>query len=237
MARTNQAYPPEFRRQMVELVQSGRTPNELAREYEASAGSIRNWVAQSERDAGQRNDGMSTDELLELRRLQREKQAAANGARHPKTSGGLRSRGRATRSPTGIRVRECESGRVAGAHHVSGAGSLPQRLLRMGAWSSVGTSARGCAPDRADQGDLERQPRGVRTAADPRRAAGRRRADRREAGRAPDAPCRDRGAPAAGVRRRPPRASSALPAWRRIWSIGTSAPLAPIGCGWPTSPM
>ena len=35
MARTHQAYPPEFRQQMVELVQSGRTPNELAREYEA----------------------------------------------------------------------------------------------------------------------------------------------------------------------------------------------------------
>ena len=72
MARTHQAYPPEFRRQMVELVKSGRTPSELAREYEPSAGSIRNWVAQSERDAGQRNDGMSTDELLELRRLRRE---------------------------------------------------------------------------------------------------------------------------------------------------------------------
>ena len=71
MARTHEAYPPEFRRQMVELVKSGRTPSELAREYEPSAGSIRNWVAQSERDAGERNDGMSTDELLELRRLRR----------------------------------------------------------------------------------------------------------------------------------------------------------------------
>ena len=32
MARTHQAYPPEFRRQMVELVKSGQTPRELARE-------------------------------------------------------------------------------------------------------------------------------------------------------------------------------------------------------------
>ena len=72
MARTNQAYPPEFRQQMVELVKSGRTPDELAREYEPSAGSIRNWVAQHERDGGQRSDGLSTDERLELRRLQRE---------------------------------------------------------------------------------------------------------------------------------------------------------------------
>ena len=71
MARTHQAYPPEIREQMVELVQSGRTPQELAREYEPSAGSIRNWVAQHERDGGQRSDGLSTDERLELRRLRR----------------------------------------------------------------------------------------------------------------------------------------------------------------------
>ena len=44
MARTHQAYPPEIRERMVELVQSGRTPQELAREYEPSAGSIRNWL-------------------------------------------------------------------------------------------------------------------------------------------------------------------------------------------------
>ena len=72
MARTNQAYPPEFRQQIVELVKSGRTPNELAREYDPSAGSIRNWVAQHERDGGQRSDGLSTEERLELRRLWRE---------------------------------------------------------------------------------------------------------------------------------------------------------------------
>ena len=33
MTRTHQAYPPEFRRQMVDLVKSGRTPSELADEY------------------------------------------------------------------------------------------------------------------------------------------------------------------------------------------------------------
>ena len=44
----------------------------MAREYEPSAGSIRNWVAQDERDGGQRSDGPSTDERLELLRLRRE---------------------------------------------------------------------------------------------------------------------------------------------------------------------
>ena len=32
MGKTRAAYPPEFRRQMVELVRAGRSPEELARE-------------------------------------------------------------------------------------------------------------------------------------------------------------------------------------------------------------
>ena len=72
MPRTHRPYPPEFRQQMVELVQSGRTAEELALEYEPSANAIRYWVAQSERDAAQRSDGLSTDERLELRRLRHE---------------------------------------------------------------------------------------------------------------------------------------------------------------------
>ena len=34
MPRYRTAYPPEFRRQMIDLVRSGRTPEELAREFE-----------------------------------------------------------------------------------------------------------------------------------------------------------------------------------------------------------
>lgn len=45
-------YPPEFRRQMVELVRTGRDPEQLAREFEPSAQAIRNWVAQADRDEG-----------------------------------------------------------------------------------------------------------------------------------------------------------------------------------------
>ena len=52
MAKTRPPYTPEFRRQMVDLVHAGRLPEELAREFEPTAQSIRNWVAQAERDAG-----------------------------------------------------------------------------------------------------------------------------------------------------------------------------------------
>jgi transposase len=46
-----ESYPAEFRRQMVEMVRAGRTPEELAHEFAPTAQSIRNWVAQWERNA------------------------------------------------------------------------------------------------------------------------------------------------------------------------------------------
>ena len=45
MSKRRSAYPPEFRRQMVQLVWSGRNPEELLREFEPTAQAIRNWVA------------------------------------------------------------------------------------------------------------------------------------------------------------------------------------------------
>jgi transposase len=65
-------YPPEFRRQMVELVRAGRTPEELAAEFEPTAQSIRNWVVQADRDDGRRQDGLTSAEKDELARLRRE---------------------------------------------------------------------------------------------------------------------------------------------------------------------
>ena len=73
MPKSHTPYAPEFRRQMVELVRTGRnTPNELSREFGCSSNSIRKWVRQSDLDAGRREDGLSTDEREELRRVRRE---------------------------------------------------------------------------------------------------------------------------------------------------------------------
>jgi transposase len=57
---------------MVELVRSGRSPEELAKKFEPTAQAIRNWVAQAARDEGSRSDGLTTEEREELRRLRRE---------------------------------------------------------------------------------------------------------------------------------------------------------------------
>jgi transposase len=72
MAKTRPPYTPEFRRQMVELVRAGRSPEELARKFEPTAQSINNWVAQAERDAGRGDGGLTTAERDELHRLRRE---------------------------------------------------------------------------------------------------------------------------------------------------------------------
>jgi transposase len=72
MPRTKPAYPPEMRQKILDLVRAGRTASSLAREYEPTATTIRNWVDQAERDAGLRSDGLRTDERKELNELRRE---------------------------------------------------------------------------------------------------------------------------------------------------------------------
>ena len=72
MPKSHKPYPPEFREQMVALVRRGRDPDKLATEFEPTAQSIRNWVAQADRDGGKRQDGLTTEEREELRRLRRE---------------------------------------------------------------------------------------------------------------------------------------------------------------------
>jgi len=59
----------------VELVRAGRSPVELAEEFEPSEQCIRNWVKQADRDSGKRQDGLTTAEKEELGRLRRENRA------------------------------------------------------------------------------------------------------------------------------------------------------------------
>lgn len=72
MPRTRPPYPQEFREQIVALARTGRTPSELAKEFEPSEQTIRNWINQADRDDGVRGDGATTAEREELRRLRKE---------------------------------------------------------------------------------------------------------------------------------------------------------------------
>ena len=71
MGRGGRAYPEEYRARMVEQVRAGRKPEELAKEYEPSAESIRRWAVQAEIDEGER-EGLTSEERKELGRLRRE---------------------------------------------------------------------------------------------------------------------------------------------------------------------
>ena len=72
MPRSRAAYPPEFRQKMVELVQAGRSPEELAKEFEPTAQTIRNWIAQAEANEGKRPSVLTSAEREELGRLRKE---------------------------------------------------------------------------------------------------------------------------------------------------------------------
>lgn len=72
MGKPQRKYTPEFRRQMVELHRTGRSFNELAEEFGCTSWSIRQWVKQADRNAGQGDGGLSTVEREELTRLRRE---------------------------------------------------------------------------------------------------------------------------------------------------------------------
>jgi transposase len=72
MPKSHRPYPPEYRERIIELVRSGRSPESIATEFEPSGQCIRNWVKQADRDAGRRQDGLTSDERTELQRLRRE---------------------------------------------------------------------------------------------------------------------------------------------------------------------
>ena len=85
MPRTRRAYPPEFRQQIVELHRAGRSPGELAREFEPNEQTIRNWIAQADLDEGRRRDGLTTVERgraaeVENRQLRVEREILAKAA-------------------------------------------------------------------------------------------------------------------------------------------------------------
>ena len=72
MPKTRPAYPEQFRREAIELLRAGRTPRELSESLGVSQQTLRNWRRQDQVDRHERDDGLTSDEREELRRLRRE---------------------------------------------------------------------------------------------------------------------------------------------------------------------
>lgn len=75
MPKSRPPYPAEFRQQMIDLAQAGRTPAELSREFGCSAQTITNWLgsAGASRAAGRPvAAALTAAEREELMRLRRE---------------------------------------------------------------------------------------------------------------------------------------------------------------------
>ena len=72
MADKTVRYTPEFKRQMIGLARSGRTPASLSKEFGPSAWTIGLWVKQAARDDGKGDGGLTGAEREELARLRRE---------------------------------------------------------------------------------------------------------------------------------------------------------------------
>lgn len=73
-------YPEEYRREAVELYRAGGpevTYAAVARKLGVSGETVRNWVAQADRNEGRRSDGLTSDERAELTRLRRENRRQA----------------------------------------------------------------------------------------------------------------------------------------------------------------
>src|SRR5579863_490056 len=71
MPRSRPPYPPEFRREAVQMVRSGRSIRDVAESLGMTPQSLRNWVRQEQLDLHERDDGLTSAEREELRELRR----------------------------------------------------------------------------------------------------------------------------------------------------------------------
>ena len=71
-SRSRRNYPAEYKAHILDLVRAGRSPVELAKEFEPTEQTIRNWMKEAGIDVDETPAGVAGDSLKELERLRRE---------------------------------------------------------------------------------------------------------------------------------------------------------------------
>ncbi|MGH3262254.1 MAG: transposase [Trebonia sp.] len=73
MPKTRPPFPPAFRSEAVKLMRDSDKPlSQLARDLGVSQQTLRTWRRQAQLDVGERDDGLTSDQREELRRLRAE---------------------------------------------------------------------------------------------------------------------------------------------------------------------
>ncbi|MEX2107504.1 MAG: IS3 family transposase [Solirubrobacterales bacterium] len=89
MPPTKPPYPPEFRREAVQLARTSDKPiAQIARDLGVSGQTLHTWIKQADVDAGKR-EGLTSEEREELRRLRRENRTLLQEREILKKAGGL----------------------------------------------------------------------------------------------------------------------------------------------------
>ena len=146
MPRTRNPYPADFREQIVALARSGRSVEELAREFEPCAATIHGWIKQADRDGGRRTDDVSSESAMScgafaVRTASFARREISWQRQQP---GSLR----ATRCRLGLRAHDGEPG------HVPPSPRCPRRW----AFRAVAFTPGASAPRRLVQRPMRRSP-------------------------------------------------------------------------------
>ena len=72
MPKTHKPYPAEFPADAVRLIRAGTPLSRVARDLDVSSEELRHWVKQTDLDSGRRQNGLTSEEREELRKLRRE---------------------------------------------------------------------------------------------------------------------------------------------------------------------